>query len=300
MVERASQGTEALGTRGTMTTAVEPAHHTATVNGLRLHYVEYPSPRPGATVMLFLHGLTSVWGSWRRVAEHFAPQYHVYLLEQRGHGESEWTAADRYRTEDYLADLEAFVDQRGFGRFILVGQSMGGHHTIAYTAKHPERVICALANDIPPAIDLDTPDREANQAKQYPGGKHRVFATPEAWTETRRPTAPLTPEWAHRLMEREALREVPGGWSPKHDPNAPMRWQPANLWEAAGTIARPILFIRGGRSQVLSAQALQDMDMAVPTARSVTLEKAGHSTYHDMEREWIAVASAFFAAHAAS
>ena len=283
-----------------MTTAVEPAHQTATVNGLLLHYVEYPSPRAGAPVMLFLHGLTSVWGSWRRVAEHFAAEYHVYLLEQRGHGESEWAPAGRYRTQDYLADLEAFVDQMGFQRFILAGQSMGGHHTIAYTAKHPERIICALANDIPPALNLDAPDREANQARMFPGGKQRVFASPAEWTETRRPTAPLTPDWAHALMERESLKAVPGGYSPKFDPNTQMRWEAADLWDAARTITRPIFFIRGGRSQVLSAQVLQDMDMAIPTARSVTLEKAGHSTYHDMEREWIAIASAFFAAHASA
>lgn len=276
-----------------MTTAVEPAHQTATANGMQLHYVEYLSPREGAPVMLFLHGLTSVWGSWRRVAEHFATDFHVYLLEQRGHGESEHAPADRYRTEDYIADLEAFVDLMGFQRFILVGQSMGGHHTIAYTAKHPERIICALANDIPPALNLTPGDAE----QLYPGGKQRVFPTRAAWTETRRPTAPLTPQWAHELMEREALKEVPGGFSPKFDPNAQLKWQPADLWDAARTITRPIFFIRGGRSQVLSAQALQDMDMAIPTARSVTLEKAGHSTYHDMESEWITIASAFFAAH---
>lgn len=277
-----------------MTTAVEPAHQTATVNGLRLHYVEYSSPRAGAPVMLFLQGLTSVWGSWRRVAEHFAADYHVYLLEQRGHGDSEHVPADRYRTEDYIADLEAFVDQMGFQRFVLVGQSMGGHHTIAYTAKHPERIICALANDIPPALDY----QPAGSDQAFPGGKQRVFASPAEWTETRRSTAPLTPEWAHSLMEREALKEVPGGYSPKFDPNAQMHWAPADLWDVARTITRPIFFIRGGRSQVLSAQALQDMDMAIPTARSVTLEKAGHSTYHDMEHEWITIASAFFASHA--
>lgn len=277
-----------------MTTAVEPAHQAVTVNGLRLHYVEYTAPRAGAPVMLFLHGLTGVWGSWRHVAEHFAADYHVYLLEQRGHGDSEHVPADRYRTEDYIADLEAFVDQMGFQRFVLVGQSMGGHHTIAYTAKHPERIICALANDIPPALDY----QPAGLDQAFPGGKQRVFATPAEWTETRRPTAPLTPEWAHSLMEREALKEVPGGYSPKFDPNAHMHWAPADLWDVARTITRPIFFIRGGRSQVLSAQALQDMDMAIPTARSVTLEKAGHSTYHDMEREWITIADAFFASHA--
>jgi pimeloyl-ACP methyl ester carboxylesterase len=278
-----------------MTTAVEPAGHRVEINGRSLHYVEYPAPAPGATAVVMLHGLTSAWGGWRRVAEHLAARYHVFALDQRGHGDSEWAPADRYRTDDYLDDLERFVDGLGLDRFILIGQSMGGHHTIAYTARHPDRVICAIANDIPPAVQRDA---NADYSQQYPGGRQRTFATVEDWIATRRPTAPLTPEWAHELMAREALKAVDGGFQPKHDPNAAMHWQPADLWAEARTITRPILFIRGGRSQVLDAQTLQDMDMAIPTARSVTLEQAGHSTYFDMEHEWLAAADAFLAAHA--
>lgn len=277
-----------------MTTAIEPQSQATSINGLRLHYVDYGAPSPAAPPMLLLHGLTSAWGTWRRVAEHFAGEYRVLALDQRGHGESDWAPPDRYRTEDYLSDLEQFVDGVGLERFVLVGQSMGGHHTIAYTARHPERVLCALANDIPPAVRrAENMDYEA----QYPGGHHRTFATHEAWIAPRRDTNPFTPEWAHQLVAREQLRPVAGGFQPKHDPNAAIHWAPADLWDEARTIRRPLLIIRGGRSQVLDAQTLQDMDMAIPTARSITLEKAGHSTYHDMKDEWLSVASAFFAAH---
>lgn len=277
-----------------MTTAVEPQHHTVEVNSLSLHYVDYGAPSPDATPMLFLHGLSTLWAMWQRVAEHFVSEgYHVMALDQRGHGASDWAPADRYRTSDYLSDLEQFVDGLGLDRFILVGQSMGGHHTIAYTARHPERIIAALANDIPPAIKRG----EVDYSQQFPGGNHRVFASIEEWAAPRREANPFTPEWAHELSARELLREVDGGWQPRHDPNAIMRWEPVDLWDEAKTITRPILFIRGGRSRVLDAQTLQDMDMAIPGARSVTLEKAGHSTYHDMEHEWINVASTFFVAH---
>ncbi len=278
-----------------MTTAVEPASHETEINGLHLHYVEYAEPSPGATTMLMLHGLTSAWGGWRRVAEHYATRYRVIALDQRGHGDSEWAPADHYRTADYMSDLEQFVDALGLERFVLVGQSMGGHHTIAYTARHPDRVICAIANDIPPAIARAA---EVDRAAQYPGGRHRTFATVEDWIAPRRETSPLTPEWAHQQMARETLRAVDGGFQPKHDPSAPLHWEPEDLWDEARTISRPILFIRGGRSQVLDAQTLQDMDMAIPTARSVTLEQAGHSTYLDMEHEWLAAADAFLGAHA--
>ncbi|MEX1022405.1 MAG: alpha/beta hydrolase [Dehalococcoidia bacterium] len=278
----------------TGTTAVEPKHETVSINGLDLHYVDYGAPSPGAPVMVMLHGLTSAWGAWRRVAEHFAPRYRVICLDQRGHGDSGWAAAEGYRTDDYLSDLEQFVDGLGLDRFVLVGQSMGGHHTIAYTARHPQRVAAAIANDIPPAISRGAADYE----KTYPGGRHRLYATVEEWLAPRREQSPLTPEWAHALAGRELLREVEGGFQPRHDPNAPMKWDAADLWDEAKTITRPIFFIRGGRSQVLDAQTLQDMVLAMPAARSVTLEKAGHNTYWDMEHEWLTIATAFLDAHA--
>ncbi len=276
-----------------MTTAIEPQHHTVTINGLDLHYVDYGAPSPDAPVMVMLHGLTSAWGAWRRVAEHFAPRYRVVALDQRGHGDSEWAPADGYDTDSYLSDLEQFVDGLGLERFVLVGQSMGGHHTIAYTARHPERVIAAIANDIPPSISMG----ETDYSQVYPGGQHRTFESIEAWLAPRREQSPLTPEWAHQLAAQELLREVDGGVQPKHDPNATMHWKPADLWDEAKTITRPIFFIRGGRSHVLEAQTLQDMDMAIGPARSVTLEKAGHQTYWDMEHEWLTIADAFLQAH---
>jgi len=276
-----------------MTTATEPQHHTMNVNGLTLHYVDYGAPRPDAPTVVLLHGLTSSWGALRRVAEHLAPDYRVVGLDQRGHGDSEWGPADQYDTDSYLSDLEQFVDALGLDRFILIGQSMGGHHTMAYTARHPERIVAAIVNDMPPSYETGGVD----YSEQYPDGKHRRFASVEEWVAPRRETSPLTPEWAHQLGARAQLREVDGAFEPKHDPNAPMRWQPKDLWAEVRTITRPMLVIRGGRSTVLEAQTLQDMDMRIPGARSVTLEKAGHSTYWDMEHEWLSVASSFLAAH---
>lgn len=275
------------------TTASEPQHETVAIDSLRLHYVDYDAPHPDALPVVILHGLTSAWGTMRRIAEHLAPEYRVLALDQRGHGASEWGPADSYDTDTYLSDLEAFVQHLGLGRFVLIGQSMGGHHAIGYTARRPEQVVAAIVNDISPAPSNEGTDYAAS----YPGDRHRRYATVEEWLAPRREASPLTPEWAHGLAARELLREVEGGYEPVHDPNAPVRWRPRDLWDEARTITTPLLIIRGGRSNVLDAQTLQDMDMAIPGARSVTLEKAGHSTYWDMEREWLTVASAFLEAH---
>ena len=269
-----------------MTTAAQATSHTTELSGLTFHYLDWGNA--GATPLVLLHGLTGAALLWRRVAEHFAPIYHVVALDQRGHGDTEHAPDGAYGTDDFVGDLEAFVDALGFDRFILCGQSMGGHNTIAYTARHPERVICALANDIPPSLSWERPESPETPP---------VFASIEQFVAEQRESNPLTPQWGHELSAEARLKPVDGGWTARVDPNVSRNWSPTDLWEEAKTITRPIFFIRGGQSRVLDAQTLQDMDMAIPTARSITLEQAGHSTYLDMEPEWLAGAGEFFAAH---
>jgi pimeloyl-ACP methyl ester carboxylesterase len=277
-----------------MTTTVQPDSRTIELRGLGFHYLEWPAARSGATPLVLLHGLSSSAAAWRRVAEHFADDYRVIALDQRGHGESEWADPSSYQTDDYVADLEAFVDALGLERFVLVGHSMGGHHTIAYTARHPERVIAALANDIPPALDRNP----ETQAQQFPNGAHPVYASIDAWMDAQRPNSPFTPEAMLRFSGESRLKAVDAGIAPKYDPNASIHWAPADLWDEARTITRPILFIRGGRSTVLDPQTLQRMDMEIEPARSITLEKSGHNTFFDMEPEFVRTLADFLGAHA--
>ena len=82
--------------------------------------------------------------------------------------------------------------------------------------------------------------------------------------------------------------------------------------ELAGEAALPLVLLHGlggaagewrrvaGHFQpryVLDAETLQRMDMAIEPARSIGLEQSGHNTFFDMEEEFLAVASQFFAAH---
>lgn len=294
--EQGTEGTTMTSVSQANVSQVEPRHEYVEVRGLRLHYVDYGSPYSGAPDLVLLHGLSSAWGAWRRIAAHWSTRYRVIGLDHRGHGDSQWAGADQYQTQDYVAELEDFVDAIGLGRFILVGQSMGGHHAIAYTARHPERVIAAIVNDIPPSMEHVMKRDGQERLQRDPSVQREPVRDLDEWKRRQREKNPLTPDWAVDLAAAELLRKVDGGWEPKHDP-AVMRWDPDNLWDDLRTVTRPMLFIRGGRSDVVTPQLLQDMDMAVDAARSVTLEKAGHSTFWDMEHEWISIASAFLEAH---
>lgn len=72
--------------------------------------------------------------------ERLAQNMQVIFYDKHGCGQS-----DRYRKEftleSELFDLETVVDHLGFEEFNIFGASMSGPLTIAYTARHPKRVI---------------------------------------------------------------------------------------------------------------------------------------------------------------
>jgi pimeloyl-ACP methyl ester carboxylesterase len=76
---------------------------------------------------------------WRPWVERLSTRYRLTRYDSRGCGLSDSDVAN-IGLEDLVADLEAVVDAAGLERFALLGKSQGGAVSIAYAAKHPERV----------------------------------------------------------------------------------------------------------------------------------------------------------------
>lgn len=67
-------------------------------------------------------------------------EHHTFIrYDARGSGLSDWDV-DQYSIEAWVQDLEAVVDALDIERFPLLGISQGAAVSIAYTAKHPEKV----------------------------------------------------------------------------------------------------------------------------------------------------------------
>ncbi|HJM76435.1 MAG TPA: alpha/beta hydrolase [Dehalococcoidia bacterium] len=271
----------------------QPTSHTIYVGGLKLHYLDWGND--GALPLILIHGLTGAAGDWRNIAAYYRETYHVIAIDQRGHGESDHAADKAYGTDDFVGDLEGSIDALGLDRVMLLGHSMGGHNTIAYTARNPERVRCALVNDMPPAFWF--PNTPEERAKGYPDGQQPVFASVDAWVDSKREGSRFTSDEHHLLTADARLKQVDGGYAQKHDPNVAIHWDATDLWDEARTIERPIFFIRAGKSEILDAITVQRMNMEIHAARSIGLEQSTHSTYLDMEEEFLSASSQFFAAH---
>ena len=129
-----------------MTTVKAQEKH-VTINGVRLRYLDWGTS--GKMPLVCLHGHVSQAHIWDEFAKAMSPHYHVLAVDQRGHGGSQW-AETGYARDRFVEDLAAFVDTLGLSKFILVGLSMGGWHSLLYTADHPERVERIVIVDIAP------------------------------------------------------------------------------------------------------------------------------------------------------
>ena len=112
--------------------------HVSLEGRVRLAYVE--QGQRGSPVVVLLHGYTDSSYSFSRLRPFLDPsRYHVFALDQRGHGDSQ-RPDDGYAMDDLAADVVAFLDAVGAARATLVGHSMGSLVARRTAELRPDRV----------------------------------------------------------------------------------------------------------------------------------------------------------------
>src|SRR5262245_53880944 len=132
---------------------VLPDAHDVVLGRMRLHYLDWGIA--GRPPVLFLHGGGLNAHTWDLVCASLRAERHCLALDQRGHGESEWSPTMDYSTESQVADFDAFVERLGLERFVLVGMSLGGVNALAWAAKNSRRLAGLVVVDVGPEIRTD-------------------------------------------------------------------------------------------------------------------------------------------------
>jgi len=110
-------------------------------DGVRIAYATVGSGPPLVKAGNWLNHLEYDWDSpvWRHLLTWMASERQFIRYDARGNGLSDWDADD-ISFEAFVRDLETVVDAAGLERFALFGASQGCAVSIAYAARHPERV----------------------------------------------------------------------------------------------------------------------------------------------------------------
>jgi pimeloyl-ACP methyl ester carboxylesterase len=123
-------------------------HHTAFVNGQRIHYVRAGEGDP----VVLLHGWPQTWYMWRKVIPALSEKYTVIAPDLRGFGQSS-KPLDGYDKRTVAADIHALVASLGFEKIFLVGHDFGGPTAYAYACAHPDDVRRLVILDVAITID---------------------------------------------------------------------------------------------------------------------------------------------------
>jgi pimeloyl-ACP methyl ester carboxylesterase len=99
---------------------------------MNLNFKEYGEGKP----LVILHGLFGSLDNWFSLTKAFADNRHVYLIDQRNHGQSPHTESHTY--DEMAEDLFGFFEQNKLRDAILIGHSMGGKTAMHFAANHSE------------------------------------------------------------------------------------------------------------------------------------------------------------------
>jgi esterase len=251
------------------------------VNGLRVHYLDWGGPPERS--LLFLHGGALTAHTWDAVCETMCSRWRCIALDQRGHGESEWSPAMDYGLRAHVGDIAAFVDALALDQPVLVGQSMGAMNALAYAARYPERTGALVLVDVGATIrsgasriaEFVLAPAELDSVEEFVARAHAFnrLRDPEALRTSllhnlrRLPDGRLTWKYDRRHLTREWIDDLAARY--------------LRLQEEAPRVTCPVLVIRGGLSDVIADEDAVALAGRFPDGRWTTVPAGGHTLQGD-------------------
>jgi esterase len=253
---------------------LRPLDRSLLVNGVRLHVLDWGGH--GRTPLLLLHGFTGHAHAWDTLSIALQPHFHVYAMDQRGHGDSD--PADVYNAIASFDDIGGVVDQLGLSRLVLVGLSMGGRNAIYFTSKRGDLVQKLVIVDIGPEV--------SKRAALAPAGPPE----PDTWESIEQAAQHLyrsNPNPGihyYRWVVSTSLRQradgaLVWGWHPsvkERRSQLDIDW-----WAVLRTITPPTLVLRGENSTVLDRDVAERMAKELPRGQFVEIPRAVHTLHED-------------------
>ena len=260
------------------------------LRGLRFHYRLWSAQQPNSPDLVLLHGYTGHARSWDLFAKQMSQTYNVYALDQRGHGETDWSPSGNYAISEMVADLVAFVKGMQFHKINLLGLSMGGIVAIHYAGQQPVELDRLVIVDIAPRID-----RVGVSQIQAGTARSDVFDSVSEAFERARIDNPVPPV-AHQFdrVRHSLMRTEEGKWTYRYDralrdgsSNGLQTPTEDEGWAAAGRIVVPTLLIRGANSNLLSQETARQFVHTVANGSLIEIEGSGHPVPLDKPLEFV-------------
>ncbi|BDT78899.1 alpha/beta fold hydrolase [Polynucleobacter yangtzensis] len=257
---------------------------------------------PGNPVLMCVHGLTRRGSDFKTLALAMCKDYYVVCPDIVGRGDSDRLSNPMlYAVPQYVSDIATLVKKLGVSQVDWFGTSMGGLIGMVYAAMPNSPIRRMLINDVGPRIEPEAIKRLGSYVGQPFSFANREDALSRL-NEICASFGEHTPhEW--EIYNGPMLIQKEGKWIMHYDPDISVPFASVNpimakagemaMWHAFKQIHIPMLIVRGGNSDLLSAATVAEMCKVNPYARSIEIPNVGHAPAF-VKPEQIALAKEFF------
>jgi pimeloyl-ACP methyl ester carboxylesterase len=253
-------------------------------DGLRLHVREYGLRTAPALPVVCLPGLARTVSDFDALAPALAKSRRVIAIDSRGRGQSEYDRnPENYNVATELGDVVTILAALGLGEAVFVGSSRGGLLTMLLAVAHPTAIAGAVLHDIGPVIE----PKGLARIKSYVG----KLPQPRSFAEGSEILRRLFSAQFPKLSAEDWLAAAKRTWKTKDGELVPTydvqlartlteidieRPLPP-MWAEFDALARvPVLVIRGGNSDILSAETVTAMKEHHPATDVIEVPDQGH------------------------
>jgi peroxiredoxin len=256
-------------------------------DGLRLRADELGDPADPP--VLLLHGGGQTRFAWGSTPQRLADRgWHVYRVDLRGHGESEWPEDGDYSLWAFADDTRTLAKSMS-SLPVLVGASLGGLSSLIAIGESEDPVARALVLvDVAPTMEEAGRERIGAFMREHVEtgfGSLDEVADAIAAYNPHRPRPTDLSGLAKNVRLRDDGRWV-WHWDPRFmrlssDETRSSFTSPERLQGAARNLTIPVLLVRGRVSDLLSEEGAKELLELVPHAEYADVAGAGHMVAGD-------------------
>ena len=270
-------------------------------DGLNLYYRDYAAHESVGVPLLCLPGLTRNSLDFHEFACRHRQRRRIVCPDFRGRGRSDRSLEARYDGPTTIDDIRHLLAVLGLERVVVVGTSFGGLMAMAMGVALPTVLQAVVLNDVGPDLGTDGLDKIRAYLRTEVTLPDWETAVAAMKVNFARSTISEPHQW-RRLAEGTFVEGDDGRLRYGFDINLaklldPPPDGPPDLWAMFNSLAEvPTMVVRGGDSQVLTADTLARMAEAHPGLVQVTQPGCGHPPLLDepLVRETL---DAFLARH---
>lgn len=245
---------------------------------MKLFYREYGSDgRP----MIILHGLLGSSDNWLPQARMLSDEYHVFVVDQRNHGQS--PHSDDFSYDHLVNDLSEFIQEHRIENPVLLGHSMGGKTVMHYALQYPDEVDRLVVVDIAPKQYDVRHDYIVEALKSIP--IESIGSRQEADEALARHISNVA---VRQFLLKNLMRKPEGGFGWRINLSVIEKKLEAISagFREHGVYNKPTLFVRGSKSDYILDEDRDLIRKYFPNSVLVTLD-TGHWVQAEKPEEFV-------------